>query len=41
MSRRVNRRQFLQAGSISAAAAGFWLTGGVTEVRRRKDPMNA
>lgn len=33
MSRRVNRRQFLQAGSVSAAAAGFWLTGGVTEIR--------
>jgi predicted dehydrogenase len=31
MSRKVNRRKFLQAGGISAAAAGFWLTGGVTE----------
>src|SRR4051812_29396923 len=33
MGRRMNRRQFLQAGSASAAAAGFWLTGGVTETR--------
>src|SRR3954454_3086844 len=31
MSRKVSRRQFIQAGSVSAAAAGFWLTGGVTE----------
>src|SRR5262249_50223724 len=31
MGRKVNRRKFLQAGGISAAAAGFWLTGGVTE----------
>ena len=31
MSRRVSRRHFLRAGSVSAAAAGFWLTGGVTE----------
>ena len=31
MSRKVNRRRFLQAGGASAAAAGFWLTGGVTE----------
>ena len=31
MSRRVNRRRFLQASGVSAAAAGFWLTGGVTE----------
>jgi predicted dehydrogenase len=31
MSRKVNRRKFLQAGGISAAAAGFWLTGVVTE----------
>jgi predicted dehydrogenase len=31
MSRKVSRRHFLQAGSVSAVAAGFWLTGGVTE----------
>jgi predicted dehydrogenase len=31
MSRKVSRRRFLQASSASAAAAGFWLTGGVTE----------
>jgi predicted dehydrogenase len=31
MSRKINRRRFLQASGISAAAAGFWLTGGVTE----------
>src|SRR5436309_2815972 len=31
MSRKINRRRFLQAGGVSAAAAGFWLTGGVTE----------
>ena len=31
MRQNVNRRQFLQAGGVSAAAAGFWLTGGVTE----------
>jgi predicted dehydrogenase len=31
MTRKVNRRRFLQAGGVSAAAAGFWLTGGVTE----------
>jgi predicted dehydrogenase len=31
MVQKVSRRRFLQASSISAAAAGFWLTGGVTE----------
>ncbi len=31
MQRKVTRRQLLKAGSVSAAAAGFWLTGGVTE----------
>jgi predicted dehydrogenase len=31
MTRKINRRRFLQTGSASAAAAGFWLTGGVTE----------
>ncbi len=31
MSRKINRRRFIQAGGVSAAAAGFWLTGGVTE----------
>src|SRR5258708_847746 len=31
MRRKVDRRQLLQAGSVSAVAAGFWLTGGVTE----------
>jgi predicted dehydrogenase len=36
MSRRVNRRRFLQAGGVSAAAAGFWLTGGVTESAQQR-----
>ncbi len=31
MTRRINRRRFLKASGVSAAAAGFWLTGGVTE----------
>jgi predicted dehydrogenase len=31
MSRKVSRRRFLKASGVSAAAAGFWLTGGVTE----------
>jgi predicted dehydrogenase len=31
MSRKVSRRKFLQVGGVSATAAGFWLTGGVTE----------
>lgn len=31
MNRRMHRRRFLQSSSVSAAAAGFWLTGGVTE----------
>jgi predicted dehydrogenase len=31
MSRRLNRRKFLQSSAVSATAAGFWLTGGVTE----------
>jgi predicted dehydrogenase len=31
MGRKVSRRQFVKAGGVSAAAAGFWLTGGVTE----------
>src|ERR1700733_13315682 len=31
MIQKVNRRRFIQASSASAAAAGFWLTGGVTE----------
>lgn len=31
MSRKLHRRRFLQATGASAAAAGFWLTGGVTE----------
>ncbi len=33
MSRKLSRRKFMQAGAVSATAAGFWLTGGVTEVR--------
>jgi predicted dehydrogenase len=33
MGRKLNRRKFLQAGALSATAAGFWLTGGVTQVR--------
>ncbi len=40
MSRKVSRRRFLQASSASAVAAGFWLTGGVTESHaRQNDPM--
>ncbi|MSQ96330.1 MAG: Gfo/Idh/MocA family oxidoreductase [Gemmataceae bacterium] len=40
MSRRVSRRRFLQASSLSAAAAGFWLTAGVTESHaRQNDPL--
>ena len=31
MRREPSRRQLLQAGSVSAVAAGYWLTGGVTE----------
>lgn len=31
MPKKVNRRKLLQASGVSAAAAGFWLTGGVTE----------
>jgi predicted dehydrogenase len=31
MSRKITRRRLLQVGGVSAAAAGFWLTGGVTE----------
>jgi predicted dehydrogenase len=33
MSRRLSRRKFLQTSAVSATAAGFWLTGGVTESR--------
>ncbi len=33
MSDQLSRRQFLGTSAVSAAAAGFWLTGGVTEVR--------
>ncbi|MFO0865953.1 MAG: Gfo/Idh/MocA family oxidoreductase [Gemmataceae bacterium] len=41
MSRRQNRRQFLQTGVASAAAAGYWLTGGVIESFAQQDnPMN-
>jgi predicted dehydrogenase len=33
MSRKLSRRDFVKAGAVSATAAGFWLTGGVTETR--------
>jgi len=33
MSRKLSRRKFLQTSAVSATAAGFWLTGGVTESR--------
>ena len=33
MSRRLSRRKFLQTSAVSATAAGFWLTGGITESR--------
>jgi predicted dehydrogenase len=33
MSQKLSRRKFLQASAVSATAAGFWLTGGVTESR--------
>src|SRR4051794_40859673 len=36
---RMNRRRFLQTTTASAAAAGFWLTGGITE-SRAKDPSS-
>lgn len=40
MSRRVNRRRFLQTSAL-AAGAGCFLTAGVTESRaRQNDPMN-
>src|SRR5260221_13126983 len=38
MSRKVSRRKFLKAGSASAVAAGFWLTGGVTESHAARQP---
>jgi predicted dehydrogenase len=41
MNRKVSRRKFLQAGSVSAAAAGFWLTGGVTESHAAQPGANA
>ncbi len=41
MSRRLNRRQFVQASAVTATAAGYWLTGGVTEsFARQNNPMN-
>jgi predicted dehydrogenase len=40
MSRKVSRRKFLKAGSASAVAAGFWLTGGVTESHARQPGPN-
>src|SRR5262245_58814975 len=33
MARKVSRRRLLQAAGVSAAAAGFWLTGGLTETK--------
>jgi len=38
MSRTLNRRKFLQATAASAGAAGFYLTGGVTETRAQNSP---
>jgi len=40
MSRPLNRRKFLQASAASAGAAGFYLTGGVTETRAQNSPNN-
>ena len=39
MSGSINRRRFIQSTSVSAAAAGFWLTGGVTETSAQ-EPAN-
>lgn len=39
MSRHLNRRTFLKSGA-AAAAAGYWLTGGVTESRAKDSPNN-
>ncbi len=33
MSKKLSRRQFLATSAVSATAAGFWLTGGITETR--------
>jgi predicted dehydrogenase len=40
MSRNLSRRKFLQASAASAGAAGFYLTGGVTETRAQNSPNN-
>jgi predicted dehydrogenase len=40
MSRSLNRRKFLQATAASAGAAGFYLTGGVTESRAQNSANN-
>src|SRR5882724_1126973 len=40
MSRPLNRRKFLQASAFSAGAAGFYLTGGVTETRAQESANN-
>ncbi|MBI2806764.1 MAG: Gfo/Idh/MocA family oxidoreductase [Planctomycetes bacterium] len=41
MSRRISRRRFMQASGVSAAAAGYWLTGGVTESFAAQPGANA
>jgi predicted dehydrogenase len=33
MTHRLSRRRFIQTSAVSATAAGFWLSGGVTETR--------
>ncbi len=38
MGRKLSRRRFMQASALSATAAGFWLTGGVTEARAGQQP---
>jgi predicted dehydrogenase len=40
VNRKISRRRFLQAGGASAVAAGFWLTGGVTESHARQPGAN-
>ncbi len=41
MVKRLHRRRFLQATGVSAAAAGYWLTGGVTESFAAQPGANA
>jgi predicted dehydrogenase len=40
MRRRINRRHFLQSSGAAATAAGFWLTGGLSESRAAQNTPN-